>query len=177
MLFRYANPEAHSVAAGLLPGNPGLSGERSLAEIPGQTPADRVSLPALSGPGGTVTLGPGRPRLVVFFASWVAQQSDLKAELAALNGYARTAAQRHLPELAAVDVAPTEPSAHAARDYLAGAALDYPVGVDASGRLADGYRVEDQPWLALVDRSGKITWSNAGWLPVPALLKAVRARS
>lgn len=165
-------------AAALLPGHPRLLGERSLAEIPGQTPADRVSLPALSGPGGTVTLGPGKPRLVVFFASWVAQLSDLKAEMAALNGYARTAAQRHLPELVAVDVAPTEPSARAARDYLAGAgALDYPVGIDASGRLADGYQVKDQPWLALVDRSGKITWSNVGWLPVSDLLKAVQARS
>ena len=82
-------------------------------------------------------------------------------ELATLNGYAATAARQHLPALAAVDVAMTEPSPQAARDYLAKAGpFDYPVGVDATGQVADGYGVQDQPWLALVDRTGKITWSN-----------------
>ena len=99
-------------------------------------------------------------------------------ELATLNGYAATAARQHLPALAAVDVAMTEPSPQAARDYLAKAGpLDYPVGVDATGQVADGYGVQDQPWLALVDRTGKITWSNPGWLPLPDLIKAAQARS
>jgi hypothetical protein len=59
--------------AGLLPGHPKLASVESLGTIPGQTPKDAVSLPAVHPDGwtgsnaATVPLGPGRPRLVVFF--------------------------------------------------------------------------------------------------------------
>ena len=60
--------------------------------------------------------------------------------------------------------------------YLAGlgTTLNYPVGLDTTGRVADGYEVQDQPWFALVSASGKITWSHDGWLPLPALEAAVK---
>ena len=64
-----------------------------------------------------MTLGPGRPRLVVFFATWLTETSNLTAELTSLNAYAKDAATHHLPALTAVDETVTEPSAQAVRAY------------------------------------------------------------
>ena len=161
-------------AASLLPGHPALASQRSLAYIGGLAPTARAVLPVV--PGGSVTLGPGRPHLLVFVATWLTETSDLSAELAALSGYAR--AERHdgLPQLIAVDEAATEPSPGAARAYLTqlGLPLGYPVAVDTAGRLADGYGVQDQPWYVLTSASGKIVWQHDGWLPVPAVTAAAR---
>jgi hypothetical protein len=65
------------------------------------------------------------------------------------------------------------------RSYLAGLGqpLRYPVALDETGRLADGYGVQDQPWLVLVSSSGKILWSHDGWLPLPALESAAARQS
>ena len=164
--------------ATLLPGHPKLDGSQSLGVIPAQTPAAAISLPTPAGPGApgaraAVALGPGKPRLVVFFATWLAETSDLKAQLTGLNAYAKAAAKDHLPALVAVDETVTEPSAEAVGAYLGGLAkLDYPVGLDQTGRVADGYGVQDQPWLVLVSAAGKVVWSHAGWLPLPELEKA-----
>ena len=162
-------------AASLLPGHPALASDSSLAHISGTGPGSRVTLPGVR--GGTVTLGPGRSRLVMFYATWVSETSDLAGRLTGLNGYARTARQRHLPPLVAVDEAATEPSPGTAKSYLAGlpGPLRYPVALDTSGRLADGYRVQDQPWFALVSASGRIVWKHDGWLSVSAL-EAAAAR-
>jgi hypothetical protein len=125
---------------------------------------------------GTVTLGPGQPRLVMFFATWVAETSDLRAHLLALNSYAAKARSGHLPGLTAVDEGSTEPAAGAAAAYLKtlGRPLAYPVALDSAGRLADGYGVQDQPWFALVSASGKIVWHHDGWASVSALEAAAR---
>lgn len=127
-------------------------------------------------PSGSVTLGPGRPRLVMFFATWLSETSDLRSELTALNGYASAARRDGLPQLVAVDEAVSEPSPGAAQTYLQhlGQPLDYPVALDTAGRLADGYGVQDQPWFVLTSASGKIVWSHDGWLPVSALEAAAR---
>ena len=153
----------------LLPGHPPLASAQSLAHISGQTPAARVTLPGV--PSGSVSLGPGRPRLVMFFATWVAETSDLRAHLLALNSYARAARHGRLPGLLAVDEQTTEPSTGAAAAYLKGLGtpLRYPVAADVTGRLADGYGVADQPWYALVSAAGKIVWKHDGWLTVRAL--------
>jgi hypothetical protein len=181
--------------AGLLPGHPKLTAAQSLASISPLTPAAATSLPAVTvpptavppttvpattgapaSPGATVTLGPGTPRLLVFFATWLTETSDLKAQLVNLNMYARDAARRHLPGLVAVDETVIEPSAQAVRAYLTQAGpLRFPVGLDASGRVADGYGVQDQPWLVLVSAAGEIAWSHDGWLPLPALEQAAAA--
>jgi cytochrome oxidase Cu insertion factor (SCO1/SenC/PrrC family) len=164
----------------LLPGHPPLASTHSLAYISGQTPAARVTLPGV--PSGSVTLGPGQPRLVMFFATWVAETSDLRAHLLALNAYAHAAREggrgggRGLPGLVAVDEQTTEPSPGAAAAYLKnlGAPLRYPVAADATGRVADGYGVADQPWFELTSASGKILWKHDGWLSVQALEAAAR---
>ncbi|MGH3151201.1 MAG: SCO family protein, partial [Streptosporangiaceae bacterium] len=51
----------------LLPGHPHVASEGSLASITVQGPADHVALPSAAG-GAQVDLGPGSPRLVLFFA-------------------------------------------------------------------------------------------------------------
>ena len=164
----------------LLPGHPRLSSLGSLAAVPGQTPSATVTLPAAGGagaaPAGTVTLGPGKARLVVFFATWLSETSDLSTELSGLNAYAKDAAGRHLPALTAVDEAVTESSDAAVNSYLHQLGpLSYQVALDETGRLADGYGVQDQPWLVLVNAAGKITWQHDGWVPLAALEKAAAA--
>jgi len=154
--------------ASLLPGHPPLA-KGSLAYIPGLTSAKHVTLPGVG--SGSVTLGPGQPRLVMFFATWVAETSDLRAHLLALNSYARAARHSRLPGLVAVDEATTEPSPGAAAGYLKGLGtpLRYPVAADPTGRVADGYGVQDQPWFALTSAAGKVIWKHDGWLSVRAL--------
>ena len=165
--------------SGLLPGHPKLASQESLAAIPGQTPATAVSLPAATTSGNTgptVRLGPGQPRLVVFFATWLTETSNLKSELTGLNAYATDAAAHHLPALTAVDETVTEPSVQAVRSYLGQEGpLDYPVGLDETGRVADGYGVQDQPWLVLLSATGKIVWSHDGWMPLAGLEQAAAA--
>jgi cytochrome oxidase Cu insertion factor (SCO1/SenC/PrrC family) len=166
--------------ASLLPGHPKLKSLESLGTVSAQTPAATVSLPAAGGagsaPAGTVTLGPGQARLVVFFATWLTETSDLNSELTSLNSYAKAAAGKHLPALTAVDETVTEPSAAAVTSYLHQLGpLSYPVALDQTGRVADGYGVQDQPWLVLVNKSGKITWQHDGWVSLAALEKAAAA--
>jgi cytochrome oxidase Cu insertion factor (SCO1/SenC/PrrC family) len=170
--------------SGLLPGHPKLKSLESLGAVPAQTPAATVSLPAAapaaggagSASAGTVTLGPGQARLVVFFATWLTETSDLKSELTSLNAYAKAAAGKHLPALTAVDETVTEPSAAAVTSYLHQlGSLSYPVALDETGRVADGYGVQDEPWLVLVSKSGKITWQHAGWVPLATLEKQAAA--
>jgi cytochrome oxidase Cu insertion factor (SCO1/SenC/PrrC family) len=160
--------------ASLLPSHPKLARQSSLAYINGISPASRATLTAV--PSGSVTLGPGQPRLVMFFATWLSETSNLRAQLTALNAYAAAARRGGLPSLVAVDEEVSEPSPGAPRAYLQqlGQPLDYPVALDTTGRLADGYGVQDQPWFVLTSASGKIVWSHDGWLPVAALEAAAR---
>jgi hypothetical protein len=177
MAYASVGQEAQVLAqetARLLPGHPKLARQSSLAYINGTSPATTQVLAAL--PSGSVTLGRGQPHLVMFFATWLSETSDLRGQLTALNAYARDEHGAGLPPLVAVDEAVSEPSPGAARAYLHGLGwpLSYPVALDATGRLADGYGVQDQPWFALTSASGKVVWSHDGWLPVSALEAAVR---
>ena len=170
----------------LLPGHPKVASQESLASVAVQAPSVHLTLPsaaaapagaaASAGPGSTVTLGPGRPRLVMFFATWLSEVSDLKAELTGANAYVTAARRDGLPQLVAVDETVVESSSGAVRSYLhnLGTSLDYPVALDTTGRVADGYGVQDQPWFALVSASGKIIWSHDGWLPPSALEQAAK---
>ena len=159
----------------LLPGHPHVASQESLASITGQGPSDHVALPSATG-DTQVVLGPGSPHLVLFFATWLSEVSDLKSELIDGNAYAAAARKAGLPPLVGVDETVVEPSAQAVRTYLSGlgTSLSYPVALDTTGRVADGFNVQDQPWLALVSASGKIIWSHDGWLSVPALTAAVQ---
>jgi cytochrome oxidase Cu insertion factor (SCO1/SenC/PrrC family) len=159
----------------LLPGHPHVASQESLASITVQGPSDQVALPSATS-DAKVSLGPGSPHLVLFFATWLSEVSDLKSELIDGNAYVATARKEGLPPLVAVDETVVEPSAQTVRTYLSGlgTSLSYPVALDTTGRVADGYNVQDQPWLALVSASGKIIWSHDGWLSVPALTAAVQ---
>jgi cytochrome oxidase Cu insertion factor (SCO1/SenC/PrrC family) len=162
----------------LLPGHPKPLDQQSLAQIPPYAPNQPVTLESATGAAGkgTVALGPGKPRLVMFFATWLTETSDLKSELTTLNSYSKDAAARHLPAVTAVDETSTESSTQAVSSYLKSVGpLKYPVALDPTGRVADGFQVQDQPWLALVNASGKITWQHDGWVPLPALEKAAAA--
>jgi cytochrome oxidase Cu insertion factor (SCO1/SenC/PrrC family) len=163
--------------AGLLPGHPKLASLQSLAAISPVDPTAHLTLPAADG-WAPVALGPGKPRLVVFFATWLAETSNLKADMTGLNDYGKAAPSRHLPQLVAVDEAVTEPSEAAATAAIRGlGTLHYPVVLDRTGQLADGYGVQDQPWIVLVNGAGKAVWSHDGWLPATALEAAVSSRS
>lgn len=162
-------------ASSLLPSHPALASVRSLAYISGLSPKTSVRL--ATWPSGSLSLGPGQPHLVMFFATWLDETSDLRARLLGLSQYERSAASAGLPSLVAVDEEAAESSPAAVRDYLAGIGkpLGYPVAFDPTGRLADGYGVQDQPWFVLTSASGKILWKHDGWLPVQQLTAAVRA--
>jgi cytochrome c biogenesis protein CcmG/thiol:disulfide interchange protein DsbE len=56
--------------------------------------------------------------------------------------------------------------------------LGYPVGIDRSGRIGDGYEVEDLPWLMVVSPAGRIAWYDAvaatGWPTTAHLVARVK---
>ena len=157
----------------LLPGHPPVTSTRSYEQIPPIGPTTRVTLPRAG--GRSIRLGPGtRPQLLVFFATWLTETSDLRGELKALSRYQAMAAARGLPGITAVDEASVEPSRQTLSRFLASQPrLSYPVAIDSSGRVADGYLVQDQPWFVLTSRSGQILWywdaSTQPW-PTPTQL-------
>jgi cytochrome oxidase Cu insertion factor (SCO1/SenC/PrrC family) len=162
-------------ASRLLPSHPALARTESLADITGLGPTKASTLPTL--PSGSLTLGPGTPHLVMFFATWLDETSDLQSELTGLNQYVQTARADGLPGLTAVDEESSEPSLATVSKYIAGlrGGLTYPVALDETGRLADGYGVQDQPWFVLTSATGKILWHHDGWLPVSQLVAGVQA--
>lgn len=165
-----------NATAGVLPGHPHVRQSVNLHYLPGTAPAASVALPVAGGESsGPVKFGRGHPHLVVFFATWVDENTNLTAEMEALNGYQRTAAARGWPPVVAVDEASTETTPSALPTFLGSlhGRLDYPVVVDKFGQLADGYGVQDQPWVELVSASGKILFRNDGWFPGPGLTAAV----
>ena len=115
----------------------------------------------------------------MFFATWLAETSDLRSQLLGLGQYARKARAAGLPRLVAVDEEAAESSPASVRTYLAGIRrpLGYPVALDETGKLADGYGVQDQPWYVLTSAAGKIIWKHDGWLSVSQLTAAVRGAS
>ncbi|HEX6524871.1 MAG TPA: SCO family protein [Streptosporangiaceae bacterium] len=163
----------------LLPGHPRVASSQSLASIAGQGPGAPVTLqPALPGSAaagsGAVALGPGQARLVMFFATWLSETSDLRSELGLGNDYMAWAARNGRPGLVGVDETVVEPSASYVHSYLGSLGLRYPVGLDTTGRVADGYGVQDQPWFTLVSATGKVQWTHDGWLSLTALETAIQ---
>ncbi len=170
---------ARSVAA-LLPGHPQVRGASSPPPLTLLGPKRSVTLPR-SG-GGTVRLGPGTgPHLLLFFDSWESELTNLGARLDSLNRYQAYAKKHGLPPLVAVDEASVEPSPHALPGLLRSLPrpLAYPVAIDSSGRVADGYRVQDSPWLELVSGSGRFVFYRdlavKGWPSATGLATKVRA--
>ena len=163
---------AHEASA-LLPAHPIVRSSLSYAQVPPIGPRTRASLPSAS--GGTISVGAnGSPRLYLFFATWDAEVfPDLARQLQTLNSY------RGAAPLTVVDEGSVEPAPTALRRFTHGLSLHYPVAIDQSGRIADGYEVQDQPWFVLTSGSGQFLWyydvSAAGWLTPAALAAHVRA--
>ncbi|HUZ15948.1 MAG TPA: redoxin domain-containing protein [Gaiellaceae bacterium] len=168
---------ARGIAAAL-PGHPHVGDSVSLAPIPLIGPRKHVTLPRAPR-GGTVELGPGHgPRLLLFFDTWENEVSNLSSDLVGLNRYATL--DSSIAPLVAIDEANVEPSAHALSDLLRRTpALSYPIAIDADGRVADGYGVQDSPWLTLVSGSGRILWrydvATNGWPSTRVLVNHVRS--
>lgn len=179
MAYASVAQQAELIASGLsriLPGHPALHHAVPMTLARSIKPASPASLAVIGGARGAghVTLGPGHPHVLVFLASWDQETSDLTAELRALAGYQREALRRGWPTVVAVDETPTETSpADLARVLTAsgGATLGYPVVADISGRLADGYGVQDLPWVELTSASGQIRDHHDGWLTEAALAR------
>jgi cytochrome c biogenesis protein CcmG/thiol:disulfide interchange protein DsbE len=152
----------------------------SYARVPGITPAQPATLPRAG--GATVQLGPGKSaHLYVFFATWDQGTSALGGQLSALNGYAAAARRLGLPPLTAVDEASVEPSSQTLDDFVKRLPhpLSYPMAIDRTGRVADGYQVLGVPWFVLTSRTGQILYyrevSTAGWPSTKTLISYVRA--
>ena len=158
---------ADSIAV-LLPGHPRLHRAPPGAGPTLYGPRDPVTLPRAG--GKSVRLGPGSgPHLVLFFDTWDSEVTDLSAQLEALNRYQAIAKRTGLPPLLAVDEGRVEASPQALSRFLRALPrrLSYPVVVDRSGALADGYRVDDSPWLELVSNQGRFLFfedlAAKGW--------------
>jgi len=169
---------AQSIAA-LLPDHPRLQGTQSLAPIGLVGPKQRVTLPREG--GGSVRLGRGSgTHLVLFFNSWETEVTDLGKQLETLNRYQAAARQKGLPPLVAIDEAGVEASPQALSQFLRGLPhpLSYPVAIDRSGTVADGYHVQDSPWLELVSAKGRLLFYEdlavKGWPTLKQLLAQVR---
>ncbi len=165
--------------AKLLPGHPAVHSHLSYAPANSTPPTRRAVLPLVG--HGSVTVGPGRPRLLMFFASWDQEVMNLRAHLDFMNRYVALAKHAGLPQLVAVDEASVEPNARALPRLLATlkAPLSYPVAIDRSGALADGYGVQDEPWLELVSRNGTELYfrdlSTSGWPSLATLAQQLHA--
>ncbi len=166
-------------ASTLLPHHPHVSSDYSYGEISGISPSQRTTLPKLG--GGRVSIGAGAARLYLFFATWDAQTTPIAGHLDALNAYAADARREGLPPLTAIDEGSVEPSAQALSGFIRQlpTPLSYPVATDASGRVADGYEVQGEPWFVLVNRAGQIVWYQeiylSGWPTLRGLIQQVRA--
>jgi cytochrome oxidase Cu insertion factor (SCO1/SenC/PrrC family) len=183
MAYSSVNQLGYEIAqstAALLPDHPRLHGTQSLAQIGFVGPRQRVTLPREG--GGSVRLGPGSgAHLVLFFNSWETEVTDLAKQLVALNRYQAVARQKGLPPLVAIDEARVEASPQALRRFLRTLPhpLSYPVAIDPSGTVADGYRVQDSPWLELVSAKGRFLFYEdlavKSWLTLKQLLARVQA--
>jgi cytochrome oxidase Cu insertion factor (SCO1/SenC/PrrC family) len=165
--------------AGLLPGHPRVP-RASLRAPMLYGPHVPVTLPRMG--GGRVRLGPGSgAHLVLFFDTWETQITDLRAHLDALNRYQAVAGKKGLPPLVAIDEAGVEASPEALPRFLRSLPhpLSYPVAVDRAGGVADGYRVENSPWLDLVSGKGRILFhadlAEDGWPSLKQLLARIDA--
>ena len=167
-------------AAALLPARPTVRADLSYSQVQPTAPSEHATLPR-SG-GGTVDVGPGKSaRLFMFFATWDQETSGLAGELDALNQYQAIATRTGLPQLTAVDEASVEPSAGTVTSLLRALPhpLSYPVALDRSGKLADGYEVLGLPWFVLTSPTGQLLYyrevSTAGWPSTSTLVRYVKA--
>ena len=179
MSYTSVGQQAQIIADGLstvLPGHPQPRRVVPLSYIRGVPPTTAVTVPGIGGstPSGQVALGPGHPHVLVFAARWLGETTDLRAGLRSLTAYQKLAAPRGLPSPVVVDVVPAESPSDALPRLLAGlggAPLGYPVVADTEKRLANGYGVQDMPWVVVTGSDGRILAHHLGWLSAGKLAK------
>lgn len=177
MSYEGVTQQAELLAEGishLLPNHPLVRRKIPLHYLPPLKPFQTVHL---SGPGAeTVVFGPSHPHLLLFFAGWLREGTNLASSLAVLDHYAAMAHRQDWPMPVAVNELPTEASRTAAQHLLASlkTTLRVPIVEDMDGQLADGYHVQDLPWFVLTSNTGRILWQHDGWLSVAALDQHVR---
>ena len=165
-------------ASGLLPGHPPVHSNLSYSRVAPITPSARATLPRAG--GGTVQLGPGKPRVFLFFATWDQETSGLAGELDTLDRYQAIAAREGLPQLTAVDEASVEAPGRL-DSFLRHLPqpLSYPVAIDRTGKVADGYEALGLPWFVVTSATGQLLYyrevSTAGWPNPNVLTQYVRA--
>jgi cytochrome oxidase Cu insertion factor (SCO1/SenC/PrrC family) len=167
---------AHAIAL-VLPSYPALAlPEQPPPQNQPQVAAEKARLAPIGPQRTPVAFGHAHPHLMVFFAGWLGKQTNLANDLTPLDHYAVLARQHNWPTPVAVDEFTTEPSAAEARQVLIplSGTLHTPIVEDASGQLADYYRVNELPWYVLCSDSGKIVWFHDGWLDDSALNRDVR---
>lgn len=162
-------------AAQLMGGSVVVDTSQGYKAMAATSPTQTVLVPALLSGVPSLHLGPGQPHLILFFASWI---PNMAKDLKALDAYNQAAAAKGLPQAVAVDIQTVEPSPQAAEQAVSGISqsLHYPVGVDVTGALADGYGVNaDLPWLTMTSASGRLIWGHDGFLAPAALEQDVQA--
>jgi hypothetical protein len=183
MSYQAVSEEAHDLAkeiSELLPAHPDVPDEATEAQAGAQrtgtqedasTPNPSFTLTSFGPQKQPVVFEGAHPHLMVFFAGWLSESSDLAKNLSALDSYAELARRRGWPSPVAVDELITEPSPEKAQSLLSpvAAELHTPIVQDASGELADGYEVNDLPWFVLKSPSGKVLWNHDGWLSAAEL--------
>lgn len=183
MAYASIGQQADLIAQGLsrlLPGHPAPHQLVPLALAKSIGPAQATTVPVIGGSAQakTVTLGRGHSHLVVFVASWLNEMYNLPAELRVLASYQQQAVRHGWPSVVALDETQAESSSAALSRLLetaGGGRLGYPVAADSSGRMADGYGVQDLPWIEIISSSGKVVFQHDGWLSEPDLARAVTA--
>lgn len=180
MSYEGVAPQSQVLAddmAALLPGPPTAAQEVSMKYVQPLEPSTDATLPAIGNRKETVAMGGDHAHLMLFFASWLDQDSNLPFELKGLDEYAAVAQRKNWPAPVAVDELATESSpatARAALLQLAGG-IRTPIVEDTNGRLGDGYQVEDLPWYSLSSPDGTIIWSHDGWLAPAAIEQQIGA--
>jgi cytochrome oxidase Cu insertion factor (SCO1/SenC/PrrC family) len=181
MSYTSVGQQAQIIADGLsklLPGHPAPRRIVPLTYIRGLSPQTVTSVPGIGGstPSGQVTLGAGHPHLVVFAASWLSEVTQLQAGLRGISAYQHLATRQGLPSAVVIDETPAESSAStlpALLTRMGGRSLGFAAAADPAGRLANGYGVQDLPWIELTSPTGKILLRHHGWLTGPALASMV----
>jgi cytochrome oxidase Cu insertion factor (SCO1/SenC/PrrC family) len=180
MAYASVGQQADLIAQGLsrlLPGHPAPHELVPLALAKAIRPAQAATAPVIGGADQVknVALGPGHPHLVVFIAGWLNEIYNLPAKLRVLASYQRQAVRHGWPSVVALDETQAESSAAVLPKLLAtagGGRLGYPVAADTSGRMADGYGVQDLPWIEIISATGRVEFQHDGWLSEPALAHA-----
>jgi cytochrome oxidase Cu insertion factor (SCO1/SenC/PrrC family) len=177
MAYASVEQQAELIAGGLsqvLPGHPAVHGGVSMALATSIGPAAAVGLPVIAGDRSIqqVQFGAGHPHVVVFVTSWIGEVSDLQAQLQVLADYQHEAIQHGWPTVVAVDETKSETTPGALLQLLARTGpknLNYPIVADTTGRVADGYGVQDIPWVEVISPDGKIIYKHDGWVPAATL--------